>query len=341
MQSNVESKDSSNVKLSVAIPTYNGAKYIRDGLNSIISQIDGMEDTIEIVVSDNASIDRTPEIVQEYQNRYPDLISYYRNQENVGFDRNVNLAVKRSKGEYVWLLSDDDTLRSNSISIFLNKLHRYKDLSVVFLNYSECDVNLKECSCRIRPDIHRDVYCADGNIFSQKSKFLFGLISSLVIKKCEWDAANIEKYIGSGWVHIGAIIEILKNKQALIISDKMVNFRSGNPRWYSGETPICLSFRLVEIFQEMKNLGYKKETSDYLVGNMYKANLKAILTANARGLKNKREIAKHMIKCYKKYLLFWLIHLPLLFIPNVFFGILRKIKYLLARKENYSLPAKF
>jgi len=330
-----------NIRLSIAIPTYNGAKYIRDALDSIISQIDDLQEKIEIVVSDNGSTDRTPQIIREYCSKYPNLISYYRNDKNFGFDRNVDLAVKRSKGEYVWLLSDDDTLRSNSISIFLNKLHGYKDLSVVFLNYSECDVNLKESPCRIRSDIHRDVYCADGNIFFQKSKFLFGLISSLVIKKCEWDATNTEKYIGGGWVHIGAIIEILKDKQALIVSDKMINFRSGNPRWYSGETPICLGFRLVEIFQEMKNLGYKKETSDYLIENMYKANLKAILTANARGLKNKRDIAKHMIKCYKKYLLFWLIHLPLLFIPNIFFSILRKIKYLLAGKESHSLSAKF
>lgn len=326
-------ENSENTKLTIAIPTYNGARYIRDALNSIVSQIKNIDKKIEILVSDNTSIDETPQIIKEYQNKYPEVVSYYRNKENIGFDKNVDLAVKRSKGNYVWLLSDDDSLRPNSISIFLNKVGKYKNLSVLFLNYSECDINLNECTYRIRPDIYEDIYCEDGNIFFQKSKFLFGLISSLVIKKDEWNVVNIEKYIGTGWVHIGAIIEILKNKPSLIISDKMVNFRMGNPRWGSGGTFFYLGFRLVEIFQEMKKLGYKEKTSDYLIWNMYRANLKAILLANAQGLKNKEDVAKHLIRCYKKYPLFWLIHLPLLFVPNIFFIILRKIKYLLIKKQ--------
>ena len=57
---------------------------------------------------------------------------------------------------------------------------------------------------------------------------------------------------------------------------------------------------------------------------MYKANLKAVLNANLQGLKNKKNVVINMIECYKKYPLFWLIHLPLLIIPNIFYKIVYK-----------------
>lgn len=312
-----------NIKLSVAIPTYNGAKFIREALDSVISQLNDIPEKIEILVSDNASTDSTEEIIREYVEEYPDILSYYKNEKNVGLDRNLDLIFKRAKGEYVWLLSDDDTLKEKSISIFLDKLNKYKNPSVLFLNYSECDVNMNERLHRCRLDIHKDIYCEDGDIFFRESKFLFGLVSSLVIKRLEWNQVNIDKYIdiNYGSVHVAAIIEILKNQPSVIISNKLVNLRTGNSRWGFEGTFLYHGFNLVKIFQGMKNLGYEKETYDYLIGNMYKANLRAVLVANSEGLKNKKNIVINMIKCYKKYPLFWLIHLPLLIIPNIFYKI--------------------
>lgn len=69
--------------LSIAIPTYNGAKYIREALDSIITQLDDVDEEVEIVISDNASTDQTPEIISEYQKKYP-FIKYFRNDENLG-----------------------------------------------------------------------------------------------------------------------------------------------------------------------------------------------------------------------------------------------------------------
>jgi glycosyltransferase involved in cell wall biosynthesis len=62
-----------NIKLSIAIPTYNGAKYIREALDSIIAQLDDIDEEPEIVISDNASTDETLEVIREYQKKYPSL----------------------------------------------------------------------------------------------------------------------------------------------------------------------------------------------------------------------------------------------------------------------------
>lgn len=324
MSEDICNKTNNNIRLSVAIPTYNGAGYIKEALDSIITQLNDIPEKIEILVSNNASTDGTEEIIKEYVKKYPNIVSYYKNENNVGFDRNVDLIFKRAKGEYVWLLSDDDTLKEKSISIFLDKLNKYKNSSVLFLNFSECNVNMNERLHRYRVDIHKDVYCENGDIFFQESKFLFGLISSLVIKRLEWNWVDIDKYIGGGFVHVGAIIEILKNQPSVIISNKLVNLRIGNPRYSLDGSFLYPCFNLVKIFQGMKNLGYEKKTYEYLIGNMYRANLKAVIVANSQGLKNKKNVVINMIECYKKYPLFWLIHLPLLIIPNIFYKIAYK-----------------
>jgi len=68
------------IKLSIAIPTYNGETTIRVTLDSIVPQL---EDCVEIVISDNASSDETAEIVREYRAKYP-VIRYSRNDEALG-----------------------------------------------------------------------------------------------------------------------------------------------------------------------------------------------------------------------------------------------------------------
>ena len=319
----LDKDDNNNIKLSIAIPTYNGAKHIREALDSIISQLNDINEKIEILVSDNASSDGTEEIIKQYMKKYSSIISYYKNDKNVGFDKNIDLLFKRAKGEYVWPLSDDDTLKRKSLLNFFNKLNKYKCPSVLFLNYSECDKNMNECLHRYRLDIYEDVYCKNGDMFFQESKFLFGLISSLIIKKLEWNSINIDKYINSGWVHVGAIIEILINQPSVVISDKLVNLRMGNSRWGSEGTFLYLGINLVKLFQGMENLGYEKKTYEYLIDNVYRTNLKAVLKANSEGLKNKKDVIVNMIECYKRYPLFWLIHLPLLLLPNQICKIMR------------------
>lgn len=64
------------VVLSVAIPTYNGSRYIRETLDSIIAQVDDISKVVEIVISDNASTDQTLEIIKDYQKKYS-FIKYF------------------------------------------------------------------------------------------------------------------------------------------------------------------------------------------------------------------------------------------------------------------------
>ena len=98
-------------ELSICIPTCNRAEYLPVMLDSIFKQ--AVFDGVEVVVSDNNSYDDTARVVKEYQALYKNLF-YYKNDINVGFDRNVLNCISRAKGKYCWILGDDDALLPGS-----------------------------------------------------------------------------------------------------------------------------------------------------------------------------------------------------------------------------------
>ncbi|TKS58179.1 MAG: glycosyl transferase [Nitrospira sp.] len=90
--------------VSIGMPVYNGERFIRQALDSLIAQD---YENIELIISDNASEDRTEELCQEYlatDNR----IRCYRNETNLGPVKNFNRAFELSRGEYfMWAAHDD------------------------------------------------------------------------------------------------------------------------------------------------------------------------------------------------------------------------------------------
>jgi len=91
-------------KVSIGLPVYNAETYLRRALDSLLGQT--FQD-IEIVICDNASEDRTPEICLEYSSN-DDRIRYHRNPSNVGPAENFNRVFERASGEYFkWAAHDD------------------------------------------------------------------------------------------------------------------------------------------------------------------------------------------------------------------------------------------
>jgi glycosyltransferase involved in cell wall biosynthesis len=92
------------VKISIGLPVYNGEKYIKNQIESIISQT---YKNLEIIISDNASIDNTENICKYYANK-DKRIKYIRNEINMGATPNFNQAFSLSTGKYFkWAHSDD------------------------------------------------------------------------------------------------------------------------------------------------------------------------------------------------------------------------------------------
>jgi len=85
------------------LPVYNGEKYLREAIESVLAQT--FED-FELIISDNASTDRTEEICREYAAK-DSHIHYYRNEKNLGAAKNFNHTFELSSGEYFkWIAAD-------------------------------------------------------------------------------------------------------------------------------------------------------------------------------------------------------------------------------------------
>lgn len=125
---------SARPKLSVCISTYNRAEWLAVSLKNWSRMYPEPLKDVEFVVCDNTSTDRTSEVVKPYAERSD--FSYYRNTENVGMLGNLRQTAHHARGEYVWILGDDDLLLPGAIERVLYALNTYDDLTLVYLNYA-------------------------------------------------------------------------------------------------------------------------------------------------------------------------------------------------------------
>ncbi|HUL32094.1 MAG TPA: glycosyltransferase family 2 protein, partial [Thermodesulfobacteriota bacterium] len=89
-------------KVSVCIPSYNGARFIGATIKSVL---DSVYQDFEIIISDDASTDSTFKVIESF---HDGRISVYRNERNLGVVRNWNQALTKATGDYVGLLNHDD-----------------------------------------------------------------------------------------------------------------------------------------------------------------------------------------------------------------------------------------
>src|SRR5579863_1226934 len=104
--------------LTIAIPTYNRASFLRELLAVLATELKD-EPRVELIVSDNASPDETPSVVQDFIARGL-RVGYIRNVQNIGADANFLQCFERARGKYVWIFSDDDLILSGGVAKILS-----------------------------------------------------------------------------------------------------------------------------------------------------------------------------------------------------------------------------
>ena len=120
-------------KTAIIIVTYNAEYYIEDCLDSLL-KIDYPEDKYKIVIVDNASIDFTMRILNEYKVNYPQRIEICASEENKGFAGGNNIGIRRSIEagyEYVYLLNQDTVVDSAFLKEAVNEIEGSKSIAGV------------------------------------------------------------------------------------------------------------------------------------------------------------------------------------------------------------------
>lgn len=115
--------DKNQPLVSIGVPVFNGEKGLVCALDSLLQQD---YPNLEIIISDNGSIDATPEICVKYTRQ--DLrVKYYRSDKNFGIPWNFNRVFELSSGKYFMWAAHDDKRELSFVSACVQKLERYPD----------------------------------------------------------------------------------------------------------------------------------------------------------------------------------------------------------------------
>ena len=115
--------------ISVAMCTYNGAKYIQEQLDSILHQTKSVD---EIVICDDGSTDGTIEIIENISAHAPTNIHVYINETNMGVQRNFEKAIALCHGDLVFLSDQDDVWQIDKVEKILVWFQNNPTKDVVF-----------------------------------------------------------------------------------------------------------------------------------------------------------------------------------------------------------------
>ena len=128
------------MKISVAFIVYNGARYMRAQLDSILAQT---HDVDEIIVCDDASSDKTKEILEKYKKSYPDLFFLHYNYKNIGPTKNIEKAIQACTGDIILLADQDDYWETNKVETIVNWFDTNPTMNGLFTNGLLMDSNEK------------------------------------------------------------------------------------------------------------------------------------------------------------------------------------------------------
>jgi glycosyltransferase involved in cell wall biosynthesis len=110
--------------VSVVTPTYNQAAFLRDTIESVLTQD---YPAIEYQIIDDGSTDETPSILKEYEGR-----CWIERHDNRGQTPTINKGWERAQGEILTWLNSDDTFLPGAVSTAVSYLHEHPDVGIVF-----------------------------------------------------------------------------------------------------------------------------------------------------------------------------------------------------------------
>ena len=164
--------------LSICIPTFNRAGYLKRLLDDLLPAIQPHREKISIHIIDNASTDQTPALCDSYI-QAGHALNYSRNESNIGADANAVRAFEHVDGVYGWILGDDEYVYRQTVDTVIATLEK-QPLALLYLKSEPCT---ETAIARKSPRSQAISHYASNIDFSHKIGIYFTFISAIIFNK--------------------------------------------------------------------------------------------------------------------------------------------------------------
>lgn len=110
---------------SVCMATYNGERYIQRQLESILKQLDSMD---EVIIFDDCSTDNTRKVIKAMDDS---RIHLYKNIKNLGVNKTFENALKKARGDIIFLSDQDDIWLDDKVAFIIDYFQKHSDVDVI------------------------------------------------------------------------------------------------------------------------------------------------------------------------------------------------------------------
>ena len=320
----------SKTLLTIAIPTYNRAKFLKKALESINDQLAGYGEQIEIIVSDNCSTDNTADIVNFYLNNGL-KIRYIFNAVNKGVDFNIKQCFIEASGKFVLVFGDDDFFLEGAIAKIITILEREKNTGIVYLKglpYNEEFVVKEDLAGHNFYMVYQRT-----KDFITRVNYNITFISGNIINKNFFDRdINFDDFENTNLIQLSWMISVLTNSPYnIVVEEYMLGV---------GSVENTGGYKLYKVFGENFNMvmnafrrkGFKQQYIDIINKKLIAFFFPSFLVQNGKVKKENfvNERPNHILYTqFKHYLLFWIIICPIIILPESVkkFGLIPSMMY--------------
>jgi glycosyltransferase involved in cell wall biosynthesis len=205
--------------LTIGIPTYNRARYLARLLAGLLPAAESLG--IEVLVSDNCSTDGTAAVVKEFGAAR--CLRYFRNPENLGFDRNILNLLDKASGRFLWLMGDDDRPETERLGEVVGLLKANQDTPLFFLNFRSAGPDRKS-----RSGAGLNYSELEAQSYADRYLHWSTLISTNVINLAAASGLKLNpECVARGWIHVHLLLLLadrLKREggRVVVVKDRVV-----------------------------------------------------------------------------------------------------------------------
>ena len=166
--SEISKKD---ILVSITLATYNGEKFIREQLDSLLQQT---YNNLEIIISDDGSTDKTIPIIEEYFKKDP-RISFSKNPTPNGYKKNFERAIRLCRGEIIFLCDQDDIWYKDKI---VEHLKAYENKKNKWVSNEVRLIDEKKKNLGFMTDFFKDYYSKMSLFYQTGGRCILGCATS-------------------------------------------------------------------------------------------------------------------------------------------------------------------